>query len=74
MRGVEIFMIIVLLIPIYWMLIYGYMYPEESYFWGKRWMYEEEPQLTEEAIDFQKKASLISIIVITLALILIILK
>ncbi len=70
MSGSEWFIFIVFLIPVYGLLIWSYIEPEESYLWGRRWMYEEEPELSEEAIWLQKKVSIIALIVITLGLLL----
>ncbi|TJY44553.1 hypothetical protein E5161_00360 [Cohnella pontilimi] len=63
-------MFIILSLPLYAVLVWSYFEPEESLLWGKRWMYKEEPELTEGAIRYTKIASLISIIVLTLILIL----
>jgi len=68
--GSEWFILIIFLIPVYGLLIWGYINPEESYFFGRRWMYEEEPELSEEAIWFHKRVSMIIIIVITFILLL----
>lgn len=65
MSGSEWFITIIFLIPVYGLLIWSYIEPEESYLWGRRWMYEEEPELSEEAIWLQKKVSMIALIVIT---------
>lgn len=72
MSGAELFIFIIFSIPIYGLLIYGYTCPEESILFGRRWMYREEPELSEEAICLQKKASLIGIIVLTLIIVLIV--
>lgn len=63
--GSELFIMIIFLIPVYGLLIWSYIEPEESLLFGRRWMYEEEPELTEEAILSSKRASLITIIIIT---------
>ncbi|MEK3979261.1 hypothetical protein MKY37_09190 [Psychrobacillus sp. FSL K6-2836] len=47
-------------------LIWSYYYPKESLLFGKRWMYKEDPELSEGAIRYTKVASLISLIVIAL--------
>lgn len=65
LSGVEWFMLIIFLIPLYGLFIWAYINPEESHFWGRRWMYEEEPELSEEAIWLHKKMSLVAIIIIT---------
>lgn len=68
MRGPELFLFIVFLIPVYGLLIWSFVYPEDSHLFGKRWMYEEDPELNEMAIAIHKKVSLIALIVITLML------
>ena len=70
MSGAELFILIILLMPVYGLLIWGYINPQESYLFGRRWMYKEEPELSEEAIWFHKKASMIAIVVITFILVL----
>ncbi|SFG06014.1 hypothetical protein SAMN05660649_00518 [Desulfotomaculum arcticum] len=72
MSGAELFIFFTFLIPIYGLLIFGYINPEESFLLGRRWMYKEKPELSEEAIYFYKKASLIGIVVITFIALLII--
>lgn len=59
-----IFMLIVL-IPIYGLLLWTYFDPRGSFLWGKRWMYKEEPELSEEGIRYAKVASAISIVILT---------
>jgi uncharacterized BrkB/YihY/UPF0761 family membrane protein len=58
------------LIPLYGVLLWIYFCPEESALWGRRWMYKEEPEVTEGAIRYAKIASVISMVVLTLILIL----
>ncbi|ABR47934.1 hypothetical protein Amet_1762 [Alkaliphilus metalliredigens QYMF] len=70
MRGTELFILIIFLIPVYGLLIWGYREPEESHLFGRRWMYEEEPELSEEVIWLHKRVSMIAIIVITCMLLL----
>lgn len=55
----------ILCIPFYAVLIWTYFDPKESLLWGKRWMYKEEPEISEGAIRYAKAASVISIIVLT---------
>lgn len=59
-------MVFVFMSPLFGVLIWTYYCPEESLLWGKRWMYKEEPELTEGAIRYTKKASLIAIVVLTI--------
>ncbi|MEK4508362.1 hypothetical protein [Paenibacillus sp. FSL K6-2524] len=62
----EVFMVFVFMTPLFGVLIWTYFCPEESLLWGKRWMYKEEPELTEGAIRYTKIASLIAIVVLTI--------
>ncbi|RUT38616.1 hypothetical protein EJP82_26985 [Paenibacillus anaericanus] len=59
-------MIFVFMTPLLGVLIWTYFCPEESLLWGKRWMYKEEPELSEGAIRYTKIASLIAIVVLTI--------
>jgi len=57
---------IVFIIPMYGILIWSYFCPEESLLWGKRWMYKEEPELSDGAIRYMKVTSLIAIVIVTI--------
>lgn len=70
MRFFEIFILIIFSVPIYGLLIWSYIEPEESFFLGRRWMYGKEPELSEGAIKFHKTMSIVSIIVVTIILLL----
>lgn len=70
MSGAELFILIIFLIPIYGLLIYAYIDPKESFLFGRRWMYKEEPEFSEEAINFLKKASLIFMVLLTIIVVL----
>lgn len=59
-------MVFVFMTPLFGVLIWTYFCPEESLLWGKRWMYKEEPELSEGAIRYTKIASLIAIVVLTI--------
>ncbi|WP_185150656.1 hypothetical protein [Cytobacillus dafuensis] len=58
----ETILIIILMIPIYGLVTWSYFYPEESLLFGKRWMYKEEPELSNEVIRYTKFASMIVMI------------
>lgn len=58
----EIIIMVILLIPLYGLLIWTYNCPEESILFGKRWLYKEEPEISEAAIRYTKFASLVAII------------
>jgi hypothetical protein len=57
-----IFFTVVIMIPIYGFLIWTYYYPEESMFFGKRWMYKEEPELSSTAIRYTKFAAITTMV------------
>lgn len=65
-KVLEIIIGVILIIPLYGVLIWSYFYPEESLLVGKRWMYKEEPEISDGAIRYIKIASVISIIGLTL--------
>ena len=69
MTGGELFILLIFSIPVYGFGIYAYKEPEDSYMIGKRWMYDNEPELSKEAIKLHKNISLITIIVWTILLI-----
>ena len=68
-----IFFTVVLLVPIYGLLIWTYYEPEESILFGSRWMYKEEPEISNKAIRYTRfiaVASMIAIPFVTVSLIL----
>ncbi|GMK48869.1 hypothetical protein PghCCS26_59990 [Paenibacillus glycanilyticus] len=65
-----IFLIIIFSVPLYAVLIWSYFEPRESLLWGKRWMYKEEPEISESAIRYTKIASIATIVFITLIIVL----
>ncbi|WP_199738113.1 hypothetical protein [Falsibacillus albus] len=46
------------LMPLYAAMIWSYFYPEDSILVGKRWMYEEEPEVSKTAIRYTKFSSI----------------
>lgn len=64
----------IIIFPLYGVLIWSYFYPKESLLWGKRWMYQEQPEISDAAIRYIKVASLISVLGITLVFIILIFK
>ncbi|MFS0865499.1 hypothetical protein [Fredinandcohnia sp. 179-A 10B2 NHS] len=56
-------------IPFYGLLIWTYLCPEDSLLWGNRWMYQDEPDFSEEAIKYTKYSALIGIGILTLLLV-----
>jgi len=63
----------IIIIPLYVVLIWSYFYPKQSLLWGKRWMYQEEPEISDGAIRYIKGASLISVVGMTFFIIILIL-
>ncbi|MCA1035665.1 hypothetical protein [Bacillus infantis] len=59
---VEAYLLIVFMIPVYALLLWTYFNAEESMLWGKRWMYSEEPEVSEAAIRYTKFASVFMMI------------
>ncbi|WP_084268742.1 hypothetical protein [Oceanobacillus damuensis] len=53
-------------IVIYVVLILSYFYPRESILFGKRWMYEEDPEPSEEAIRFARLGAVAGIVIVTI--------
>lgn len=49
-----VFIVIVLLIPLYAVLIWTYSEPEKSILFGKRWMFKEEPEPSQKAVRYTK--------------------
>ncbi|MBM7615794.1 hypothetical protein [Alkaliphilus hydrothermalis] len=75
MSGAEIFISVIFLIPIYGLLIYSYINPEESYdLFGKKSIMDEDIELIEEEIQWLKLRSLFSIIILTLVIVMMIYK
>ncbi|WP_254178472.1 hypothetical protein [Cytobacillus oceanisediminis] len=50
----DFLLMFILVIPIYGVLIWSYFDPEENLLRGKRWMYKEEPEISEGAIRYTK--------------------
>jgi hypothetical protein len=57
------------MIPLYAVLLWTYFDPEGAVFLGRRWMYKEEPELSEVGIRYTKIASVITMVIITIKLI-----
>lgn len=54
----DMFITVIVLIPIYGLLIWTYYNPRESMLFGKRWMYKEVPEISSSAIRFTKFVSI----------------
>ncbi len=59
----------ILAIPIYAILIWTIIDTRESLLLGKRWMYNEEPELSDEYIRYTKIVTVVFMIIITMFLI-----
>ncbi|WP_417900188.1 hypothetical protein ABN702_08055 [Bacillus haimaensis] len=60
----------IFMIPVYGILIWTYLCPEESMLFGERWMYKEEPEFSEDAIRYTKFVASVGILGITMILVL----
>lgn len=49
----------ILSIPIIGLLIYSIKYPKEAYLLGRRWMYDEEPEISDEFAKLCKYSSIL---------------
>lgn len=58
----EMIIFIIILIPIYGLIIWSYVNPEESIMFGKRWMYKEQPALSNTVIRYTKFTSMVAMI------------
>jgi hypothetical protein len=63
--------LILLLLILYGIIIWTYFNPKESLLWGRRWIYKEEPEITESAINNIKAKALFTIIVFPIIFIII---
>ena len=68
------FLVLITSMPLYAVLIWQFYHPREATLWGKRWMYKEEPEVSEDAIQIAKVASIIAITGITLLLLILFIK
>lgn len=59
---------LIICLPLYTVLIWQYVNPEEAMLRGKRWMYQDEPQITESAIRHTKLVSLFGMIFLSIIL------
>lgn len=66
--GADIFLFVFFIVVLYGALVWSYMFPEDSMLLGKRWMYKEQPEITEDAINFYKNKIIFIIIVVTFIL------
>ncbi|NBD28347.1 hypothetical protein [Paenibacillus glycinis] len=62
----QIIVFFILSLPLYAALIWSFLDPRESLLFGKRWMYKEEPDISDGAIIYTKIASIAGIVLLTL--------
>lgn len=65
----ETIIMIFIMIPIYVLLIWTYLYPEDSMLFGRKWMYKEKPEFSKEAIRFTKFISVVTMVGLAIVLI-----
>lgn len=58
----KIFMVTIFMIPFYTFLIWTFNRPEDSVLLGRRWMYQEDPEISLNAIRYMKFASIFAMI------------
>lgn len=58
----EIFIAVIFMIPLYAFFIWTYFCPEDSFLLGKRWMYQEEPEVSPNVVRYMKFASIVAMI------------
>lgn len=58
----DIFIALIFLIPLYAFFIWTYYCPEDSYLLGKRWIYQEEPNVSPNIVRYMKFASIVAMI------------
>ena len=63
----DIIALLFLMIPIYALLLWIYFDPVNSLLFGQRWMFKEEPKVSDCYVQYSKIASLVCLIVITLS-------
>lgn len=57
---------LILSAPLYILFYLQYQYPEDAMKWGNRWMYKDDPEMSDEAIKYAKISALIGIGLMTL--------
>lgn len=60
----ELIFFFIICIPVFLILIWQIYNPEDAMLWGKRWMYKEQPEVSDEAIKYTKIMSIIALIVL----------
>lgn len=65
----DIILTVIFMIPLYGFLIWTFICPEDSILLGKRWMYQEEPEISPNVIRYIKFASIFTMIAAPIILI-----
>ncbi|KQL40243.1 hypothetical protein AN960_07150 [Bacillus sp. FJAT-25509] len=60
------FVCFILLIPVYAILLWSFFDTRESILWGRRWMYKEEPELSDGYILYTKVLIGIFTVIVTI--------
>ncbi len=58
----EIIIAVIFMIPLYAFFIWTYNFPEDSFLFGKRWKYQEEPEVSPNVVRYMKFASIVAMI------------
>jgi len=58
----EIILAVILMIPLYALFIWTYNCPEDSFLFGKRWQYQEDPEISPNLVRYLKFASIVAMI------------
>ncbi|QOR65952.1 hypothetical protein IM538_19430 [Cytobacillus suaedae] len=58
----EIIMVIIFMIPLYAFFIWTYSCPEDSFLFGKRWQYQDEPEVSPKVVRYMKFASIVGMV------------
>lgn len=53
---------LIFMIPLYGVLLWTYYFPEDSILFGKRWMHNEELEISKAAIRYTKFASMTTMV------------
>ncbi|MFC5604558.1 hypothetical protein [Sporosarcina koreensis] len=59
---VEIILAVIFMIPLYAFFIWTYNCPEDSFLFGKRWQFKEEPEVSPNVVRYLKFASIVAMI------------
>ncbi|WP_010098783.1 hypothetical protein [Ornithinibacillus scapharcae] len=58
----QIIVMVIFMIPLYGILIWTYLEPDESLLLGKRWMYKEDPEPSHQAIAYTRFISMTTMV------------